>query len=77
MAARKTTPKTLPPFAQPNEVRTFAHPDGRTYELQLIDCRVYQSWVHAAGDGGTNVSTRDSDEDALAFAWSKAKSLLK
>src|ERR1043166_2806017 len=71
------TPATLPPFAGPHEVRHFVHADGRTYDIQVIDCRLYESWRNKDHGGGTNQSTRDSDEEAQTFAWSKAKGLLK
>lgn len=76
MAARKKVVEN-PPFSGPNEERHFAHPDGRTYALQVIDCRVFESWTNKDHGGGSNQSTRDSDGDAQAFAWAKVKGLLK
>ena len=77
MRKQKQATKKTTPFAGPNQLRTFAHPDGRTYELQVIDCRVYESWVNAGHGGGSNVSTRDDDDDAATFAWKKARALIK
>ncbi len=78
MAARKSTRGAASTsFAAPDRIRTFVHPDGRSYELQVIDCRVYESWVNAGHGGGANVSTRDDDDDASDFARKKAASLTK
>jgi hypothetical protein len=77
---RKPRPAT-PPFPDPAVVRSFTDADGRTYSLQVIDCRVYENWTKAAaartGASGGNVSTRDSDEDAQSFAGNKVRTLLK
>src|SRR5688500_8261246 len=81
MPRRKAPPPATPPFPDPTVVRSFTHADGRTYSLQVIDCRVYESWTRAAaartGAGGGNVSTRDSDDDAQSFAGGKVRALLK
>lgn len=76
MATRKKTTNHAPSWA-PHHARTFAHPDGRTYELQVIDCRIYESWVNAGPGGGSNVSTQGSDDEASAFASKKASDLTK
>lgn len=79
MAARasKKVTSTIGASAGSNRLRTFTHADGRSYELQVLDCRVYESWVNAGQGGGANVSTRADDEDAAAFARKKAASLVK
>jgi len=57
--------------------RCFVHPDGRRYLLEVIDCRVRESWGGTGKRGGGNTSTRDDDADAVAFATAKVKKLLK
>lgn len=79
MAARKKAEvaESLGTFNAPGVVRCFAHADGRTYDLQVVDCRVYESWVNARGGGGSQPCTRPSDAEAQAHAWKKAQALLK
>lgn len=56
--------------------RNFSHADGRTYSLQVVDCRLYESWRSGGKRGGANKSTRDSDQEAIDFAAKKVKKLL-
>ena len=82
-ATKVKTPKAKTPattggaerFAEPHEVRTFVHRDGRRYTLEVAGCRVLESWSDKRG--GSNVSTRPSDDEAHAFAHEKAKKLVR
>ena len=76
MAGRKKT-DDAPPFPDRTVERRFAHPDGRTYGLQVIDCRIHETWTTPGQRGASNVSTRDTEEDAQAGAGEKVRGLLK
>jgi predicted DNA-binding WGR domain protein len=64
-------------FAPPGTQRTFVHPDGRTYALEVVDCRVLESWTVPGKKGGSSRSTRESDADAHGFALAKVRELEK
>jgi hypothetical protein len=74
---RKLAPSVDEPFSPPGTRRCFEHPDGRSYGIEVVACRVYESWGSTERRGGANTSTRDDDEDARHFALAKVRSLLK
>lgn len=65
------------PFSPPGFRRCFTHADGRAYALEVVDCRVVESWSSGGKNGGTSTSTRDDDASAQAFAHAKMRGLLK